>query len=330
MQNIIDFSIVVPVVNRPNEIEEFLESLSQQTDKNFEVLIIEGQSTLSCIDVCNKYSEIINVKYIYQDIASRSKRRNIGIEIASGTYVLLFDSDCILPPKYIETLRKHLSQDYTDCFGGHDAAHQSFNTLQKAINYSMTSMFTTGGIRGTTNKTAKFLPRAFNMGFSKYVYEKTGGYDDIIGEDIDLSMRIKEAGFSVRLLKEAFVYHKRRISLKKFYKQTYTFGRARIVFAKRHKGSLKALHLLPSCFVLGNYLLVLASMIFLNLWFLAPCLFYSVIIFSDSLYKNKNLSISLLSIVTSYIQLFGYGTGFLYELITQKASKKAIETMYRQ
>lgn len=327
----IEFSIVVPVVNRPNEIEEFLESLSQQTDKNFEVLIMEGQSTLSCADVCSKYSEIINVKYMNMNVISRSKRRNMGIEAAGGNYILLFDSDCILPSQYIEKVRKHLTENYVDCFGGPDSAHQSFSTLQKAINYSMTSIFTTGGIRGgATDKAAKFLPRAFNMGFSKETYEKTGGYDEIIGEDIDLSMRIKKAGFSVRLIKEAFVFHKRRLTLKKFYRQTYTFGRARIVFCKRHKGSLGLLHLLPSCFVLGNCLLVLSSIMFLNIWILAPVLFYIIVIFTDSLLKNKNLSISLLSIATSYTQIFGYGLGFLDELITRRVSDKTAETMYRQ
>ena len=330
VQNTIKFSIIVPVVNRPNEIEEFLESLAQQTDKNFEVLIMEGQSTLPCAEVCKKYSDLINVKYINKNIASRSIRRNIGIETASGNYLLLFDSDCILPKQYIETVRKYLSENYADCFGGPDNAHKSFSKLQKAINYSMTSVFTTGGIRGTTGKNSKFLPRAFNMGFSKEVYEKIGGYYDIIGEDIDLSMRIKKAGFSVCLIKEAFVYHKRRLTLKKFYKQTYTFGRARIVFGKRHKSSLKILHFLPSCFVLGNFSLILASIIFLNFWFLIPILFYIITIFVDSLLKNKKISISLLSIVTSYTQLFGYGLGFLDELITHRVSKKTAEMMYRQ
>ncbi|MDR3226088.1 MAG: glycosyltransferase [Prevotellaceae bacterium] len=330
MQTKIQFSIVVPVVNRPNEIEEFLESLSCQTDKDFEIIIMEGQSTLPCDEVCKKYSKVLDIKHIKNEIISRSTRRNLGIEAASGNYVLLFDSDCILPPQYIEMLRKNLTENYVDCFGGADNAHKSFNTLQKAINYSMTSLFTTGGIRGATNKTDKFLPRAFNMGFSKEVYEKTGGYDEIIGEDIDLSMRIKEAGFSVKLIKDAFVYHKRRLTLKKFYKQTYTFGRARIVFGKRHKGSLKIIHLLPACFTFGNILLVCASIIFCCAWLLLPVITYIFAIFIDSLMKNKKLSISLLSILTSYIQLFGYGFGFFDELITHRVSKKTAEKMYRQ
>ncbi|MDR1984464.1 MAG: glycosyltransferase [Prevotellaceae bacterium] len=330
MQNKIQFSIVVPVFNRPYEIEEFLESLSQQTDNDFEVIIMEGASTQPCDEICKEYSKVLDIKHTKNQITSRSIRRNIGIENAAGNYVILFDSDCILPPQYIATIRKQLTENYADCFGGPDNAHESFNKLQKAINYSMTSLFTTGGIRGATSKTDKFLPRAFNMGFSKEVYAKTGGYDEIIGEDIDLSMRIKEAGFSVRLIKDAFVYHKRRLTLKKFYKQTYTFGRARIVFGKRHKGTLKILHLLPTCFVLGNIFLVSASIISGCAWLLLPILFYIITIFIDSLMKNKNLSISLLSILTSYIQLFGYGLGLLDELITRRVLNKSAEKMYRQ
>jgi glycosyltransferase involved in cell wall biosynthesis len=330
MQDKIRFSIVIPVLNRPNEIEEFLESLSQQTDKDFEVLIMEGLSSQPCNEVCEQYSKVLHIKYIQNQIVSRSARRNLGIETASGNYVLLFDSDCILPPQYIETVRKHLTENYIDCFGGPDNALESFSRLQKSINYSMTSVMTTGGIRGATKKTDKFLPRAFNMGFSKDAYSKTGGYDEIIGEDIDLSMRMKEAGLSVKLIKDAFVYHKRRFTLKKFYKQTYTFGRARIVFGKRHKGSMKIMHIFPTCFVLGNIALVLTSIILGCAWFLLPLAIYILAVFVDSLIKNKKLSISLLSIVTSYIQLFGYGLGFLDELITGRVSKKSTEKMYRQ
>ncbi|MDR2125399.1 MAG: glycosyltransferase [Prevotellaceae bacterium] len=328
MQNKIHFSIVVPVLNRPDEIKEFLESLTQQTDKDFEIIIMEGQSTHPCDEICKEYLKVLNIKYVKNQVLSRSIRRNLGIEAAAGNYIILFDSDCILPPQYIETVRKQLNENYTDCFGGPDNANESFSTLQKAINYSMTSLFTTGGIRG--GKSENFLPRAFNMGFSKQIYEKVGGYDVIIGEDIDLSMRIKEAEFSVRLIKEAFVYHKRRLTLKKLYRQTYTFGCARIILNNRHKGSLKLLHFLPACFALGNIFLVLASIILYCIWFLLPILIYISIIFIDSFMKNKKLSISLMSILTSYVQLFGYGTGFLNEMITHRVSKKTAEKMYRQ
>ncbi|MDR1347481.1 MAG: glycosyltransferase [Prevotellaceae bacterium] len=330
MRDKIQFSIIIPVLNRPYEIKEFLESLSQQTDKDFEVIIMEGDSIQPCDETCKEYSKILNIKHIKNKILSRSIRRNSGIEAAAGNYLIFFDSDCILPTQYIEIIRKQLNENYADCFGGIDNADKSFNTLQKAVNCSMTSFFTTGGIRGSAGKSKNFLPRAFNMGFSKEAYKKVGGYNDIIGEDIDLSMRIKEAGFSVRLIKDAFVYHKRRLTLKKFYMQTYTFGRARVVLSRLHKGSLKILHLLPVGFTLGNFLLIVAGIIFCNAWLLLPVATYAIVIFTDSMIKTKKTPISLLAILTGCIQLFGYGTGFLDELATRRASKKSAEKMYRQ
>jgi GT2 family glycosyltransferase len=201
--------------------------------------------------------------------------------------------------------------------------------MQKAINYSMTSMMTTGGIRGATKQKEKFSPRSFNMGMAKEVFEKVGGYKNMIGEDIDLSIRIKAAGFKTTLIKEAFVFHKRRVDLKKFYKQVNTFGKGRVLLHHIHKGSLKLVHLFPMFFVLGNLGLILCSLIFLNLLFLIPTAIYTIALFFESLIKNRNIHIALLSITTSYIQLFGYGFGFIGELFTGKARKKKQEELYK-
>lgn len=323
------FSIIVPVYNRPDEMREFLESLANQTDKNFEVMVMEGDSTIPCKDVCKDFSSKLNIRYIHEPNSGRSRRRNLGVEMASGNYCLLFDSDCIIPPNYISNVRELLSKNYVDCYGGPDNADESFSDTQKAINYSMTSIMTTGGIRGGMKNSDKFLPRSFNMGFSKAVYEKVGGYREMIGEDIDLSMKIKEAGFKTALFKEAYVYHKRKIDFKKFYKQVYTFGKARILLSKLHKNALKLVFLLPVCFVLGNILLVLLSIIFQNALFLLPIAIYILAIFIESFIKNKSIKIAFLSIATSYIQLFGYGFGFLDELMTCRASKAAQEEAYQ-
>lgn len=323
------FSIIVPVYNRPQEIEEFLMGLNSQSDKNFEVIILEAPSKNSCKHICEKYDKYFSVRYIC-DNSGRSTRRNMGMKIAKGNYFLLFDSDCILPSDYIKTIRHILSTEYTDCYGGPDNAGKDFSILQRAVNYSMTSFMTTGGIRGNTKNTDNFLPRAFNMGFSKEVFLKTKGYYEIIGEDVDLSMRIKEAGFKIKLIKEAFVYHKRRLNLHKFYKQVNTFGKARILLSKLHPNSAKLIHLFPSLFTIGNISLILVSIVFLNLWVLLPIFAYILAIFIESLIKNKNIRVAVLAIITSYIQLFGYGIGFINELITHKASKKIAESLYRQ
>ncbi len=328
-------SIIVPVYNRPDEVTELLESLAKQTDKDFEVLIIEDGSTLKCDEVCKAYEDKLNLHYYFKPNSGRSKTRNYGMDRASGNYFIIFDSDCIMPPQYVEVVKRNLTSDYVDCYGGPDAADRSFNDMQKAISYSMTSFMTTGGIRGGTKNVKKFSPRSFNMGISKEVYEKVGGYKNMIGEDIDLSFRIKEAGFESRLFPDAHVYHKRRVSLKKFFWQVNTFGKARLLLNKLHPGSLKLVHTLPALFALGNVGLVLLAILFAILqceyWWiwLLPIACYVLAIFTESLIKNKKLSIAFLSIASSYTQLFGYGLGFIDEFFTHKASRKSQEELYK-
>lgn len=322
------FSVIVPVYNRPDEVEELLESLATQTDKDFEVLIIEDGSTIPCEEVCKQYESKLNLKYYSKPNSGRSETRNYGMERASGNYFIIYDSDCIIPPDYFKIVRGYLSKHYVDCYGGPDSADDSFSDMQKAINYSMTSMMTTGGIRGATSNKEKFSPRSFNMGIAKEVFEKVGGYKNMIGEDIDLSIRIKNAGFKTTLIKDAYVYHKRRVDLKKFYRQVNTFGKGRVLLHYLHKGSLKIVHLLPMFFVLGNVLLVLLGLVFLNPWFLLPIGIYILAIFVESLMKNGSVKIAFLSILTSYTQLFGFGIGFMGELLTGKAGKKKQEELY--
>lgn len=323
------FSIIVPVFDRPDEMVELLESLSLQTDTDFEVVVMEGECKYSCRDICKRYSSTLNIKY-FQRPTGRSERRNEGMQLASGNYFILFDSDCIIPKNYIKTLRKTLTSHYLDCFGGPDSADCSFSNLQLAVNFSMTSFFTTGGIRGGMKNVKNYLPRAFNMGFSREVFNATGGYADMIGEDVDLSMRIKEMKFSVELIPQAVVVHKRRVTLKTFYKQVNTFGKARIVLSRKHAGSLKLIHCFPTLFFLGNLLLIVMSVAFCRPWIVAPIALYVLLLFVESLVKNRSLKVALLSVITAYIQLCGYGIGFIDELVTKRASKKTTEKLYRQ
>ena len=323
------FSVIVPVYNRPDEMVEFLDSLAAQEDCDFEVMVMEAPSEHTCQQLCASYEGRLNITHILKD-SSRSDRRNEGMRLASGDYFMLFDSDCILPPNYIKVVREALEANYCDCYGGPDSANASFSDLQLAVNYAMTSIMTTGGIRGGMKNVNNYLPRAFNMGLSKMVFETVGGYREMIGEDVDLSMRIKEAGFSVRLIPEAVVVHKRRLTLKKFYKQVNTFGKARVLLSKVHPHSLKLMHLFPTCFALGNILLILISIITLSWLWILPLIVYIIALFVESLCRNRSVKVALLSIVCSYIQMFGYGLGFIEELITGKASKQSAEQLYRQ
>jgi glycosyltransferase involved in cell wall biosynthesis len=319
----IDFSVIVPVYNRPDEINELLDSLAGQSRKNFELVLVEDGSNRPCNEVADRYREQLNIKYISKSNTGRSDSRNTGMKNASGKYFVFFDSDCIIPPGYFETLEKELKKNYTDCFGGPDKAHESFSDIQKAINYAMTSFWTTGGIRGGKINMEKFVPRTFNMGFSREVYEAVGGFKDMFGEDIDLIMRIREAGFSTKQYRDAFVYHKRRVSLKKFYKQVNIFGIARINLYKLYPYSLKPVHTLPAIFTLGSGALLLLS--FYSLCFLLPLLSFALLLFVDSMICYRSIRIAFLSVVACYIQLYGYGTGFIRSFIEKIVLRKGLE-----
>ena len=303
------FSIIVPVYNRPDEVKELLESLNSQTDKNFEIIIVEDGSTIPCNQICDSYKNQLNLKYFYKDNEGRSIARNFGMDRADGEFFIFVDSDCILPADYVKQLKQSLNTNSKDCFGGPDAAHQSFSDVQKAINFSMTSFLTTGGIRGGKRSLEKFTPRTFNMGFSKLVYEKVGGFREMFSEDIDMSTRIKLAGFSIALYPDVRVFHKRRVDFKKFWHQVHTFGMSRITLELLYPGALKLVHWLPALFVVGGIGLIVAS--FFNIWFLIPLLIYLLLIFITALFSTKNLKIAFLAVPASIIQLSGYGTGFL-------------------
>ncbi len=304
------FSVIVPVYNRCDEVDDLLKSLAAQTCKDFEVMIVEDGSTMPCGDVVKKYAGAIDVHYHYKANEGRSIARNYGIERASGDYFVFFDSDCVIPPDYFATLREALRRHYVPCFGGPDAASSDFTLVQKAISFSMTAFLTTGGIRGGKVQLEKFVPRSFNMGYSRQVWEKVGGFREMFSEDIDMSTRIRKAGFEISLIREAFVYHKRRTSLSKFARQTYVFGMSRITLKLLYPDSLKLVHCLPAVFVLGCLTLVVLSALW-HWWAILPLALYVVLLWISALWSTRSLVISLLAIVTSFVQLGAYGVGFI-------------------
>ncbi len=333
-QSAISLSLVVPVFNRPVEVEELLESLTRQSCSDFEVVIVEDGSSLPCDEVVRRFEGKLTIRYIQKVNSGPGLSRNVGAKAASGSYVVFLDSDCVIPPSYVEAVLHRLSSDFVDAFGGPDRADAGFSPIQKAINYSMTSFFTTGGIRGGGEKLDRFMPRSFNMGISREVFEKTGGFSAMrFGEDIDLSLRILSHGFKTALLPEAFVYHKRRSNLRQFFKQVYNSGIARIVLHKKHPGSMKLVHLLPAAFVLGILFLLLLSVCWSPFWLLF-LLLYMLAIFVDASASNRSLSIGLLAVAASFVQLGGYGLGFLSAcwniLIVKKEGYVAfIDSFYR-
>lgn len=294
------YSVIVPVFNRPDEVKELLESLSTQTFRDFEVILVEDGSSVPCAAVADAFRNQLDIKYFTKENSGPGQTRNYGAERASGEYLIILDSDVMVPPGYFEAIETELSRERADAFGGPDRAHPSFTPVQKAINYAMTSFFTTGGIRGGKVKMDKFYPRSFNLGISADAYKALGGFSNMrFGEDIDLSIRIFAAGYKCRLFPEAWVWHKRRTNLKKFFKQVHNSGIARINLYKKYPSSLKFVHLLPAMFT---------ACVALMPPLVIP---WAIAVLIDASIRCRSVDVGLLAVPAAFIQLIGYGTGFI-------------------
>ncbi len=319
----LQFSFIIPVYNRPVEIKELLESfLNFEGDDVFEIVIVEDGSTLTSESVIEKFNSQLNISYYFKTNSGPGDSRNYGMQKARGNYYIILDSDVVLPLNYLSEVKTYLLKNYVDCFGGPDAAHHSFSNLQKAINFAMTSFITTGGIRGGKEQVEDFQPRSFNMGLSKKAFLASGGFGKIHpGEDPDLSLRLHKLGFKTALIKNAFVYHKRRISWSKFYKQVNKFGLVRPILNQWHPKSKSLVYWFPTLFILG--LLVSGLLFILGIKFLLYIYFgYFVVAFVLALYSNKNITVAILAILAILIQFCGYGLGFLKSTVQLEVFKR--------
>ena len=327
------FSLIIPVFNRPEEIRELLQSLKAQTYKKpFEVVIVEDGSEQTSEKVVNEFGTEFSITYLKKSNTGPGDSRNYGMARARGTYFIVLDSDCLLPTTFLSTIDAALELDYVDCFGGPDAAHPSFSTLQKAINYAMTSVLTTGGIRGGKRAIGKFQPRSFNMGISRQAFESTGGFGNIHpGEDPDLSIRLWAKGFRTKLISDAFVYHKRRIDFSKFFRQVKKFGMVRPILNSWHPHTSKITFWFPTIFCLG-FLLAIGSLFLLpnpfKLGLLGLYLLYFTLVFFDALVKTKNIQVAFLSVFAVLVQFLGYGYGFLKSTILVNFSSRKPQQLF--
>lgn len=323
------FSIIIPVFNRPEEVKELLESLVHSDFKDeFEVVIVEDGSTLPCVNVVESYKNKLNISYYLKYNSGPGDSRNFGMNLAKGDYFLIFDSDCIIPNTYLSEVSKQLKLQYVDCFGGPDKALASFSNIQKAINFSMTSFLTTGGIRGGSEKIDRFQPRSFNMGLSKKAFQASGGFGNIHpGEDPDLSIRLWNIGFETKLFSDAFVYHKRRIDWEKFYIQVNKFGKARPILNSWYPEHNKLTYFFPSLFILGFFasifLLIFSQDLLLKLYFI-----YFFILFVTASIQNRSVIIGLLAVRATWKQFLGYGLGFLESFVKIIILKRKPEIVF--
>lgn len=309
----LSYSFIVPVYNRPQEIRELLQSMiALEGNIPFELVVVEDGSDLDAEGEIENFNDKLNISYYKKPNSGPGDSRNYGMSRARGNYFIILDSDCLLPPTYLESVDEELKANYVDCFGGPDAAHDSFTDLQKAINYAMTSFLTTGGIRGGKRSVDRFQPRSFNMGISRKAFEATGGFGTIHpGEDPDLTIRIWQAGFDTRLLPGAFVYHKRRISWKSYYRQVSKFGKTRPILNSWHPHTRKLTYWFPAAFIAG---LVLAGVL---AWFHWPYLLwgyllYFILVFLDAWRAERSLKVAIMALAAVVFQFTGYGTSFVH------------------
>ncbi|MGS2739521.1 glycosyltransferase [Sinomicrobium sp. M5D2P17] len=325
----LDFSFIIPVYNRPGEVAELLESMTElDYDHPFEVVIVEDGSTIPAKEVTEAFSGRLQISYYFKENSGPGDSRNYGMKKAAGNYFIILDSDCILPAHYLKEVHNALSTDYVNCYGGPDTAHSSFTDLQKAINYAMTSTITTGGIRGKKNAVGKFQPRSFNMGISREAFQKTGGFGKIHpGEDPDLTIRLWTSGYDTRFLENAFVYHKRRISWSKFYKQVYKFGMTRPILNYWHPQTEKIVYWFPAFFVAG----LIASLFLWGMgipFLISLYVIFFCVVFTDALFRSKNLKVAFLSVFAVLIQFSGYGYGFIRSTLSIKVLHKEPEKAF--
>jgi len=304
------FSFIIPVYNRGSELKELLTTIGSQTERDFQVVVVDDGSEEPCKDIVSHFEDKFDISYVFQTNQGPGPARNNGSKLAKAKWLIFLDSDCLLPTDYLEIVRKEVICDEFDCFGGPDKAHPDFNTIQKAIGYAMSSLLTTGGIRGAREKLDKFYPRSYNLGVRKSVFQALEGFSEMrFGEDLDFSMRLLQKGYSTRLIKEAYVFHKRRNNFTSFFKQVYNSGIARINLEMRHKRTLRLVHTFPSLFVLGHLFIILVS--FKNPWYLLSLLLIPLIVFFHALNTTKEIKTAFWAVPASFVQTTGYGLGFI-------------------
>lgn len=314
------FSCIIPVYNRPGELKELLVSLLAQSYTQFEVIVVEDGSTLRCKDVVDAFASQLTLHYFYQENTGQGFARNFGMQQAKGDFFVILDSDVLLPPAYFEALEKAIAMRSLDAFGGPDAAAADFSSLQKAMDFAMTSFWTTGGIRGKLKDPAAYQARGFNMGVSREVFARLGGFvDPNRGEDIEWSLRIKKAGFRLELVSEAFVYHKRKNTLWSFAKQAFSFGRNRVNVSRFHPEAIKLVHWLPTFFLLFLVSLVI-NLLFVQVLHIPQLVIFWIwagLVVYQATWNSGLLLVGHLALLASLIQLSGYGLGLLVELFVK-------------
>lgn len=327
------FSVIIPSYNRADEVIDLLRSLQAQTCEHsrFEVLVIDDGSTDATEQKVNELASQVDfhLRFFRRNHEGPGPARNFGMSQAEGEYFLFIDSDCQADANWLKEIDEAITKEAPDAFGGPDSVLDSFTPLQKAIDYSMTSFLTTGGMRGHSQKRlAKFYPRSFNMGIRREVYEKLGGMGNLRhGQDIEFSRRIVASGAKVIYIPNAIVYHKRRTSLRKFFRQMFNWGVARINLSYLDAGNLEPLHFIPAIAAVGYTLLTIFTLLTGLAWKIwvaitVLALLICGYIFIDSSIRYRSVKVGWLAPIFAVCQIFAYGYGFTYNYVRRKIFRR--------
>jgi len=331
------FSIIIPSFNRVDEITALLVSMEELRfpRSQFELIIADDGSTDETLHFIKSYSSAsgLNLILVSQSNQGPGAARNLGVAAASGDFFIFIDSDVTVPGHWLEEISKQLQLEGGQAFGGPDTYRDDFPALLKAINHSMNSFLTTGGLRGKKGKSlARYYPRSFNMGLSRALWEKTGGFSKLRhGQDIEFSHRLHQAGAKILFIPKAFVFHKRRTSLKKFFKQVFNWGVARINLYKMNPSMLEPLHALPAVASAGYLLLSLMAFfhpVLKQIWLVFSAFGLLLLLFSSAqaLRQYRSIAVALYVPLVIPIQIFGYGIGFIYNFIRRVIFRKNLTT----
>jgi len=320
------YSIIIPCFNRADEVAELLESISQLKfdPAQFEIIISDDGSTDNTKKLVeqNKSKLQCDLIYLTQNNSGPGAARNHAMENANGDFFIFIDSDVTLSADWLFHIDLTLVEKKADAFGGPDSYREDFSPFLKAVNYSMTSFITTGGLRGKKGKKlARFYPRSFNMGLSRELWKKIGGFGSLRhGQDIEFSHRIIESGAQVIFIDQAVVYHKRRTNLRRFYKQVFNWGVARINLYKINKKMLEPLHSIPAVLTFVAVTLLVLSLIFdliktIVLWGFSAGILILIYSMIDSIRIYKSIKPALWLPLVMPAQVLGYGFGFIYNAV---------------
>ncbi len=228
-------SLVATVSNEEKTIDLFLKSISSQTKKPDEIIIVDAGSTDKTITKIKNWQKRLPIKLIIKPDANRSQGRNIAIKNAKYQIIAISDAGCILDPNWLEKITKPLQKRQNFAIAG------NYQPIAKTPFQECLAAYTCADIYQKDKR--YFLPSSRSIAFKKTVWKKVDGYPEKLNycEDLVFDQKIKKAGFSFYFSPQAIVYWPQRETVIKTFRQfyNYAFGDGQVFFSQYQTHSTK-------------------------------------------------------------------------------------------